>query len=119
MFAGGFDDRCFARCTENIRRRILVQDRSPGSSAITTRSLTICSYTSTVPHPFAFLLAKGWETTIHKVRNHAVRELEGRDIFFALLRSVCSDIRTLEMIGVICGRSILQGQKRGRYSRHY
>jgi hypothetical protein len=28
-----------------------------------------------VPHPFAFFLAKGWETANPKVRNHAVTDL--------------------------------------------
>jgi len=30
---------------------------------------------SSVPHPFAFFLAKGWETSNLKIRNHAVRDL--------------------------------------------
>jgi len=29
-----------------------------------------------VPHPFAFFLAKGWETTNQKSANHEVRDLE-------------------------------------------
>jgi hypothetical protein len=28
-----------------------------------------------VPHPFAYFLAKGWETTNLKEQNHAVRDL--------------------------------------------
>ena len=28
-----------------------------------------------MPHPFAFFLAKGWETSNLKIRNHAVRDL--------------------------------------------
>ena len=43
-----------------------------------SRSLTACCCTSSVPHPFAFFLAKGWETANPKVRNHAVRDLESR-----------------------------------------
>jgi len=37
--------------------------------------MTVCFCTNSVPHLFAFFLAKGWETTNHKVRNHAVRDL--------------------------------------------
>ena len=35
--------------------------RETGQAAY--RSLTVCSSASFVPHPFAFFLAKGWETT--------------------------------------------------------
>jgi hypothetical protein len=45
------------------------------------RSLTVCSCTSTVPHPFTFFLAKGWETADHKVRNHTVKDLGESDDF--------------------------------------
>jgi len=38
-------------------------------------SLTACTCIVSVPHPFAFFLAKGWESKKLKVRSHAVREL--------------------------------------------
>jgi len=37
--------------------------------------MTACFRICSVPHPFAFSLAKGWETAILEVRNHAVKEL--------------------------------------------
>jgi hypothetical protein len=40
-----------------------------------TRSLTACFCTISVPHPFAFFLAKGWESANPDIRNHTVKDL--------------------------------------------
>jgi hypothetical protein len=41
--------------------------------------MTACFSTFSVPHPFAFFLAKGCETENPQVRNHAVKDLEANE----------------------------------------
>ena len=38
--------------------------------------MTACFFTISVPHPFAFFLAKGWENANPNARNHTVRNLD-------------------------------------------
>jgi hypothetical protein len=45
------------------------------SRALETGPVTACLGTISVPHPFAFFLAKGWESAKPNVRNHAVGDL--------------------------------------------
>jgi len=41
--------------------------------------MAACFCTCSVPHPFAFFQAKGWETANPKVRNYAVEDLGAQE----------------------------------------